>query len=383
MRANRHRTKAAKLVVLVVGNLKRPCSRVAESKVNMSSKKLATRRHVKPASESRAHKQFNVLAGKLHAGRDLLEAWRQAQREALALDASERLPLERANDHRLKELVMLLDRQHREAGLDDWERERLSIFITDTALDLLGERDDADLDELYARHCGVDVEEQEAVYQAQFKELLHEIYGVEISDDVDLHTPEGREAVHVLIAEDEATKEARHGRSLAARTNAEAEQARHSAQLHEAVDSIFRGLAEAQEAGSDSDQEVRQAGLELMQRACASHAAGDLPDLLAVRLELEQRGMASHFPEKQLVECNKLLKEELRQVELECAAHALETAMKLPEMPFGRPAPARLLDTLRTDIDELREQAARIERDLTQLRDPEKLKAWLRQLDEP
>jgi hypothetical protein len=349
----------------------------------MSSKKLATRRHAKPASESRARKQFNVLAGKLHAARDLLEAWRQAQREALALDESERLPLERANDHRLKELVLLLDRQHGEAGLDDWERERLSSFIADTALDLLDQRDDADLDELYARHSGVDVEEQDAIYQAEFKEVLHQIYGVEISDDVDLHTPEGREAVHVLIAEDEATEEARHGRSLAARANAEAEQARHLAQLHEAVDGIFRGLAEGQEAGSETDEEVRQARLELMQRAGVSRAAGNLPDLLAVRLELEQRGMASHFSEKQLVECNKLLKEELQQVELECARHELETAMNMSEMPFGRLTPTLLLDTLRTDIGELREQVARIERDLTELRDPAKLKAWLRQLDEP
>ena len=120
-----------------------------------------------------------------------------------------------------------------------------------------------------------------------------------------------------------------------------------------------------------------------MQRANASRVAGNLQDLLAVRLQLEQRGMAPHFSEKQLAECNKLLKEELRQVELECARHEFETAMNIAEMPVGRPTPERSLDILRTDIGELREQVARIERDLVELWGHEKLKAWLRQLDDP
>lgn len=317
----------------------------------------------------------------------MARAWRQADIEAKELARRELQPLSEAYDQRLKKLILMLDEKHGDPGLDETERAILSDFIADAALDLLERDEDATLDEIFARHDDIGdadegSEEEDAAFQSEFKKILGEVYDTEIDEDIDLRTPEGKDLVRFLIEEDEELQEARERRSEAALEKENAEGLRHEARLRQTVDDIMRELTGLPDTVSEMDADARRARAELIQRAESAAAEEDLLSLVAVRLELEQRGMAGHFSEKQLSACNKLLQEELRIFELENAWHQRELAQELPDTAPAVLTPEMLLRELNVTIGNARDMLARTERELSELQDLQSLKTWLRQIDE-
>jgi hypothetical protein len=369
----------------VVGQSLDPSPQLFASPPDMSSKKQARAGQAAPIT--RARRQFDALTPSLHAASTMARAWRQADIEAKELARRELQPLSEAYDQRLKKLILMLDEKHGDPGLDETERAILSDFIADAALDLLERDEDATLDEIFDRHDDIGdadegSEEEDAAFQSEFKKILGEVYDTEIDEDIDLRTPEGKDLVRFLIEEDEELQEARERRSEATLEKENAEGLRHEARLRQTVDDIMRELTGLPDTVSEMDADARRARAELIQRAESAAAEEDLLSLVAVRLELEQRGMAGHFSEKQLSACNKLLQEELRIFELENAWHQRELAQELPDTAPAVLTPEMLLRELNVTIGNARDMLARTERELSELQDLQSLKTWLRQIDE-
>ncbi|MBQ5940765.1 MULTISPECIES: hypothetical protein [unclassified Massilia] len=353
----------------------------------MSSSRHSSRRPALPGgkSASQARRQFAPLAEKLQAARSVAAAWENAHDEAERLARAELAPLSASVDRRLKELLLLLDREHGSEALDEEERVTLSGFIFDGAIELLDEGDDPELEALCDRHAGEppyddeddedEDEDEDDRAGRELRAMLSEALGEEIDENIDLATPEGRSTILELLEEDEQMERARAERRLAAIEQANDVWASDSKRIEEIVQALSARLGVALEAAPAQD---------LLQRARSAQEAGDLAGLLEVQFEAEQLGLAERLSEKQLAECVKLLKEELKFLERETAAMESEAARILG--PGGDPAqrllPGMLLIELGADIEELKEQDAQLQRDLATLHNPAKLKAWIRALDD-
>ena len=307
--------------------------------------------------------------------------------------------MKQVNDALLKQLALRLDQLSEEASLDEAEREDLSDLIVELALDLLDQEDDAELEQVCARHSGLDENEDDddddldvfelyddfseddaeyAGQHAEFAELMQRVHDLDIGD-LDLRSEENREVVRALIVAEETGEPARQRSLLAASARAERARILLEEKVAEAMGALYRELADAFNASPAPGEASSAAKVEFIQRAEAAHAAGDLPALLAFRIELEQRGMVSHLPEKELAHYNKLLKEQLRLTELEIAEFVNEAAMYQPEVPVKRLTPESMLDMLKADIVGIRQQIDGIERDLVELKVPGRLKSWLQE----
>lgn len=226
-----------------------------------------------------------------------------------------------------------------------------------------------------------DFSEDDAEYAGQhaaFAELMQRVHDLDIGD-LDLRSEENREVVRALIVAEETGEPARQRSLLAASARAERARILLEEKVAEAMGALYRELADAFNASPAPGEASSAAKVEFIQRAEAAHAAGDLPALLAFRIELEQRGMVSHLPEKELAHYNKLLKEQLRLTELEIAQFVNEAAMYQPEVPVKRLTPESMLDMLKADIVGIRQQIAGIARDLVELKSPGRLKSWLQE----
>jgi len=345
---------------------------------------MSAKKHLhQGAPISKARRQFDELAKSMQSIGSAARAWRAVDEETSELVRRELSPLQQAYDQRLRQLVLMLDGLHADPALDEDERVILSGYLADTILDL---PDDEDLDRIFERHdmAAGDEDEDgdeaaELAYQAEFKQVLSELYGGEIEEDVDLRSPEGLDMVRYLIEEDEELQAARQRRNEARLEQVETQARQHEAELATAIDAIVRELdGAARDAGARADEGWQA----FMRRAETAAAEQNLTALLAIRLELEQRGLAGHVPEKQLASCNKLIKEELRIARREIAYFESELADRLGMKVVEPLTPELQLRELRTDIVEARDMLAEVERHLDELRDACKLKAWLRQIDE-
>lgn len=349
----------------------------------MSSKKRSVGKEIAPVS--RAHRQFEAIAPGFHAAAGLAREWRQAESDAGELYRRELQPLQEAHDARLKQLVVMLDGQYMDPGLDEEERHMLSIYLADAAEALLDEEDDPELDRILERHdgiLGVDEEEsddEDAMTPAAFQRFVKDTYDEDIDVDIDPRSPEAESLLDYLAYDKAIEDEVRRRRLEDKLEKVEAEGKLHEAQLEAMLDALVRELGDVQPAAADSDEATRRDREELAQRSKTAIDERDLMQLVEIRLALEARGVLPHFSEKQLALCNKLLKEEARVLGMEIGFYESKLLDELDGPAPAQLAPALLLQDMRRHIAEMRDVVAGCERELTELRDIQKLKAWLRE----
>jgi hypothetical protein len=93
------------------------------------------------------------------------------------------LPLARAYSAQQKALVLLLDQMCQHKSMGKKNRAKLADLICSTVLDLLAEEEDAELKEIYNRHSGGDFDAEEAEGEAMFKDMVEDLFGVEMDGD--------------------------------------------------------------------------------------------------------------------------------------------------------------------------------------------------------
>lgn len=332
---------------------------------------------------SRARKQFNTLIKKLAAMRTRLADWNEAMPLIMRLAEQEYAPLAQANWEHQKALLRLLDRMSAHKSLGKRDRARLGDVICSTALDLLAQHGDADVKEIYNRHSGGDFDADIDDGDAAAKDMLEELMGVQIDDDLDWPSPEAvfealarRAAEQQQAAEAKAAARPKSASAIAREQRAAAE----AAKLKQTVRDIFRKLVSELHPDREVDGGERARKTALMQRVNAAYAANDLLGLLELQLEIEQINQAGldNLGEERIRQFNKILEGQVRELERETAGMEQLATMAIGRRSLGRVTPQLALRYLRADIAEAQAANASIVAELEDFKSVTRLKAWLK-----
>lgn len=210
------------------------------------------------------------------------------------------------------------------------------------------------------------------------------MFNLDLGDDVDVSSPE---KFHSHLeeklreqAEIQSQAPVKQGKKTKKQLEKEARQQEEEALASKSVQEVYRKLVAALPPDREPDAEEQKRKTELMQRVNIAYGKKDLLLLLELQLEVEQIDPAhlSHIADSRLKYFNKILKEQLSELEQE--TNQIENMFKLDlNMPFyALLSPKQLLSGLAKDIQELQREIAAIQNELKTFQNPTSLKSWLK-----
>ena len=343
---------------------------------------------------SKAQQQFNTLIKKIDQHKQRLGLWAETIPKMQQMKASEFDPLLDTYDGLQTQWVHLLDQAHANPVLKKRDKEKLSHLICEAAAELLADGgDDADLKAIYNRHSGADFDAEDAELEAATGELMKSMmagmYGIDFGD-ADVSSLEKMKAfmadkMESLRTEEETRQreaDARRAkRKKTAKQQAKEEQMQaEAAHLKKSIQEIYRKLATALHPDRETDPAERERKTALMQKVNVAYGNKDLLQLLELQLQVEQidQAQVNTIAEDRLKHYNKILKDQLQQLQHETQGIEMVWRMKLHLPPFATVSPNGLIAKLQDDIRQLRREIASVKQDLHTFQDIELLKGRLK-----
>jgi len=341
---------------------------------------------------TKAQKAFNNLIKLIEKKRKRLASWDAVVPHYQQKYTSELLPLLETSVALQIKIVHCLDRVSDQKSLSKTEHRIIANLITEWAGELVAGCDDAALKAIYNKHSHSDYDHEEAAAVQGMKSALEEALNIELGDDLDLNSPEDLlKAAQAQLQEKQmhydAEQEAREARQAKRKKSAKqlAQEARQQAeqdQVSQSIREVYRKLASALHPDRETDPQERERKTALMQRANQAYGKNNLLQLLELQLELEHidQSVINNIGEDRLKRYNKILSEQL--VELEQEIQHLEGGFRarFDISPFVDVSPANLMRHLASDIVGTQEAIRNLENDLLALDDIKSLKAWLKKM---
>ena len=358
----------------------------------MSAKKVI---HIKAAPAqaalSPAQKKFNNLIKKIDAQKQLLAEW-QEMFERCQRDAVEKLaPLKQSMKEQQTAMVQLLDRQFTSNKFTQIQQEKLTHIIVELCEELLCSDDNAELKAMYNKYTQSDydteAEEEQGVTTEFMKSMFEKEFGIVLDDDdIDLQNPQATAErltakVKQLEAEAEAAAAARPQRKKSAKQLAkEAREVEEAANVSKSIQAVYRQLTAALHPDREQDPVERERKTELMQQVTVAYSNKDLLKLLELQLAVEQidQSKLSSLSAERLKHYNKILSDQLAELQDEVLFKENEIRMMLQLSPFEPLSPNRLVTLLKHDIQAMQAALKGIQNDLQVFQDVKNLKAWLK-----
>ncbi len=340
---------------------------------------------------SKAQKTFNALIGKIGKKRTLLAAWESAVPRFQQHYLSELLPLVEQAAGKRRELARRLDWAYQQKNLGKTERRSIANLVCELSGALVGENDD-EMKTLYNKYSGSDFDHEEAASLAGMKAMLEATLGFDIGEDMDMRSPEAfMQQIQARLAEEaekhaaarNAGSESRTQRKQTAKQLAKEKKLREEAQrVSLSLREIYRKLASALHPDREPDPGERARKTELMQSVNQAYEKKDLLRLLELQLEIEHIDQAAIniLSEERLTHYNKILKEQLGELENEIIHIDHEFRMRFGFDSYSRLDPASLMRLLDADIAQVRMELRAVENDLNAAQAIGTLKAWLKQV---
>lgn len=344
------------------------------------------------AKLSPAQKKFNSLVKRIADQRELLAQWELAAPLYRAQRTREYAPL--LDDYRVLSVQMVhaLHAAHSRKGLTKAERATIDDLIADLAGPLAesapSETLRAEMKQRYNAHAASDFDEDGGTGDAVARELVRELFGMDIPDDVDMQSPEAlmRHIAQKMQADarrDQAQEQAapdrpqRPAKKPGKRAQQAAEQAQQASQ---SLREVYRKLASALHPDREPDPDERARKTALMQRVNQAYAHNRLLDLLQLQLEAEQIDPAqlASLGAERLRHYNHVLAEQLAELQHEVAATEGAFVLEFNLHPLQQLKPARLMDTLRQQTAQLHLDTHQLRQQLALLDDLPSLKRWLK-----
>lgn len=332
----------------------------------------------KSAAGSKIRTQFNNLVKQLENERQRLAGWHDALPVFRARRDSELKPLYDLHGQRMRAIVVLLDDAWQHKKLTKREREKLSDMICTSCEMLFSEDgDDDSLDEIYARHIGIDEElleepEVDPSFKA-FAEMLDgmfENFGAPDGEDEDDGAHGAGAAAHGPGA-----RRAPPGKPSAKEKRVAAEELR----LQQSVREIFRKLVSTLHPDRETDPAERVRKTALMQRVNVAYEKNDLLGLLELQFEIDQIDTAGleALGDDRIKQYNKMLKKQVDDVRREIMD--LENWIVYDLGIFvRRVSPKHLDDYLASEVRNVKDQIRGLEKDLCDFEDLKRLKLFLK-----
>lgn len=346
------------------------------------------------AAQSPVRKKFNTLVKKLEAERARLTAWQAALPGLHRTVEQELRPLQQAHDALGKQLLVLLDQMSEKLG-SKRDKAKLSNIICVLAENMLEEMDDEDISAIYERHGGEEIDT--AGEAGMFKEMLEELTGMPLDDDIDLRSPDAvLAALQARMDEQEREQEQQREQEREARQAAQEKagkkpkQAKVSAReqrleaeakrMQQSVREIYRKLASALHPDREPDPAERDRKTALMQRVNVAYAANDLLGLLELQLQIEQLDQAGldSMDDERIKQFNKLLAGQVAELEQDNANLEFALTMDFGIERYGRLTPRIVQGILDEDKQQLESVNRQMTEELAGLQDVKNFKAWLK-----
>jgi len=339
---------------------------------------------------SKGQKAFNTLIKQIEKRRARLSAWEAAMPAFHRKYVSQFAPLEQTSIDLRTKLVHRLDQAYAQKDLTKSERRTIADLISDLAGELVAQSDDPELKSIYNRYSESDFDSEAAAELDDMKTALEAMLGVELGDDVDMSSPEdvlqrAHAQMEKLQAQDALENQAREARrakrkktprQLAAEAREQVEQAELSLSIRE----VYRKLASALHPDRETDPQERERKTTLMQRANQAYSKNSLLQLLELQLELEHidQSVINNIGEDRLKHYNKILKEQLGELDHEIlhVENGFKHSYGIP--PFIEVSPGTVMRNLAADIFSLQESLHALEHDLLVFDDVKQLKGWLK-----
>lgn len=339
---------------------------------------------------SKAQKAFNTLIGKIEKQRVLLAGWEAAVPRYQHRHLAEMTPLIEKAANLRRELVFALDRAHTQKPLAKTERRLVADLVRDWAYELVDEYGDAEMKALYNRYGG-DFDAEKAAALSGMQAMLGGL-GLDLGDDLDMRNPQAfMEQMRARLTEEEEkeaaawreAEAARPQRKKTAKQLAREEKLREEEQrVHQSMREIYRKLASALHPDREPDPEERVRKTGLMQRVNQAYDKKDLLALLELQLQIEHIDQAAlnSFSEERLAHFNKILREQLRELEDQVFHIGDGVMFNLGIEPYRTLTPASLMRELDTNIAQMRRAVREVEADLKAIQEIATLKAWLKRM---
>lgn len=341
---------------------------------------------------SKGQQAFNKLIEQIEKKRTQLADWEAAVLRYQKKYTGELLPLADDLMDRQVRMVHCLDRASVQKGLSKTERGAIAGLIVDLADQLLANRDDAELKAIYNKHSHSDYDQEEAADIKRMKSMMEDVLGVDLGDDLDMSS--GEDLLKRLQAQmqeewaQENTKrqawgERRPKRKKTAKQLAkEAQQQAEEQQISLSIREVYRKLASALHPDRETDTRERERKTALMQRVNEAYEKRNLLQLLKLQLELEHidQNTVNNISEDRLKHYNKILKEQLTELEQEIFHVEDGFVMQFGIDPFKKVSPRTIMRHLAGEIAEIQHTICDIEKDMLEFEDIKKLKAWLKKM---
>lgn len=340
---------------------------------------------------SKGQKVFNSLIKQIEKKRTRLAAWESVAALYQQKYASELVPLIDALSDLQVEIVHRLDRLSDQNRLSKTERRTIANLITHLAGELVAHRNDAQLKAIYNKHSRSDYDSEEAANIKGMQAVLEDVLGFELGEDFDLSSPEdllqrAQAKIHEQRIQHDAERQAfaehRAKRTKSAKQLAqEARQATEAREISQSLRELYRKLASALHPDRETDARERERKTALMQRANQAYDKNNLLQLLELQLELEHIDQCAinNISEERLKRYNKILKDQLAELEQELLHVEGRFRAQFSIAPFVELSPRTIMHDLAGDIADVQQAIRDIKADLRVLEgDIKQAKSWLK-----
>ena len=335
---------------------------------------------------SKGQKLFNSLVKKIEASRHDLAQWQATMDAYQQKVASDYMPLLDKFKGLQVDMVLALDRALERHKLTKPERRFVAEVICDVAHPLVVESDDPVMKALYNKYSDIDFDAQEAAEAKGMQEVMSKVFGIEMDEQADVSSPQGvmdqfqmamdKAQLNEMERQDQRSQRKKTAKQLAR----EAKQKADLEQTSQSIREVYRKLVSALHPDRESDPAERARKTGLMQRVNQAYDKKDLLLLLELQLELEHidAKAISGLSEDRLKHFNKILKEQLAELEQEILQFEmpLRAGFNLP--PYMALLPGNVLPYLLRDMADMRRDIKRvkIEREVTE--DLNAFKGWIK-----
>jgi len=350
---------------------------------------VQTQHKVEKSPLSKAQKKFNSLTQKIDVQKKILQEWEETKPKYQHRFYSDYQPLvENYNECRVA-MVRLLDEAHGNSFFKKMDKAKLKDIICSLAIPLIQEGFD-ELKAIYDRYSDTDFDtenqEMEAETADMMKSMMEEMFGVEFDDDVDFGSIEGiREAFTQKMLDRQAREDAQESKRSQRKKSAkqlekEAQEKEDAKNASKSIQEVFRKLVAVLHPDREPNEVERERKTKLMQRVNEAYSKKDLLKLLALQLEIEQIDQTelNTISEDRLKHFNKVLQEQLNELEQEINEVEFPFRMQLNVPPHLNITPEMILKSVSHDVREIKAAIKHAEQELKEFQTPTKLKAALK-----
>lgn len=342
---------------------------------------------------SAAQKRFNSLTKKIDSQKKILLEWKETIPAYRQKVEQEYNVLVDTFDKYRAEMVQLFDQNFDNKLFKRTDKAKLTHLICSISEELIAESDMDELKPLFNKYSEDDYDamnqETDAAIGDLMKDMMENMFNVKLDENIDVSSPEKLQA-HLYEklkdqAETQASAPVKERKKTKKQLEKEAREQEEEALASQSVREVYRKLVAVLHPDREQDEQERERKTELMQRVNTAYGKKDLLQLLALQLEVEQIDPEhlSNIAEHRLKHFNKILNEQL--AELEQENHQIETMFKmdLNEPFFVSLTPKRLMSIVAEDIKNMQQEVTVIQQDLENFQQPTSLKVWLKNYKTP